>query len=172
MTTANPAADAAFQALRKAQAAHPRLAAEHAILSTVADATQPRDVSRRACFDSDYGPATDHWLDPRNDNSGDDTLTPEKAEAEATKQVLSYSESVADWLAKACDTPAGRDPLDVLALEPVQIIEGAAPLLLAVLMNGDNTQALRALHRLRELAAVAFKREISERAEAILREVA
>lgn len=169
--THNPAADAAFQALRNAQAAHPRLAAERAILRTVADATQPRDVSCRPCFDADYGSFSAHWLDPRTPQPGEFDVSPEDAESEATEQVLSYSESVADWLAKACDTPAGREPLDVRALEPVQIMEGAAPMLLAVLMNGDNTQALRALHRLRELAAVEFKLEIDERAAELLREV-
>lgn len=169
----NPAADAAFLELRKAQAAHPRFLAERAvILRTVADATQPRDVSRRACFDADYGAYTGHPMDPRNDDAHDETLSPEDAESEAAEHVLGHSESVADWLAKACDTPAGRESIDVRALDAVQIMEGSAPLLLAVLMNGDNTQALRALHRLRDLAAAQFKREIDERAAELLREVA
>ena len=165
-------ADAAIAAFEKARAAHPRLAAERAILGTVADAVQPRDVSQRACFDADYGSFSDHWLDPRTPEPGEFEISPEDAESEATEQILSHAESVADWLAKACDTDAGRMPMDVRALEPVQIMEGAAPMLLAVLMNGDNTQALRALHRLRELAGKHFEREISERAGQLLREVA
>lgn len=162
------AAIATFEAARDA---HPRLAAELAILRTVADATKPRDVSCRPCFDADYGTFSDHWLDPRTTELVEET-TEDDARSEATEQVLNYSESVADWLAKACDCEAGRQPIDVRALTPLQIIEGAPHLLLAVLMNGDNTQALRALHRLRELAAVEFRREIAERAAAILREVA
>ena len=163
------AAIANFEAARDA---HPRLAAERAILRTVADATQPRDVSQRPCFDADYGSFSGHWLDPRTPEPDLSVMTQDEAQSEAAEQILSHAESVADWLAKACDTPAGREPLDVRALEPVQIMEGAAPMLLAVLMNGDNTQALRALHRLRELAAVEFKREIDERAASLLREVA
>ena len=145
--------------------------AERAVLRTVADAVQPRDVSQRPCFDADYGSFSAHWADPRTEQD-DEAMTPEQAEEEAAEQILSHAESVADWLAKACDTDAGRMPLDVRALEPVQIMEGGAAMLLAVLMNGDNTQALRALHRLRELAGKHFEREISERKEQLLREVA
>lgn len=178
-------ADAAIAAFEKARAAHPRLAAERAVLGTVAQAL---NVAARPTFepgvypglcgdlrapvDRDYGSYSAHPMDPRTPEPGEFEISPEDAESEATEQILSHAESVADWLAKACDTDAGRMPLDVRALEPVQIMEGAAPMLLAVLMNGDNTQALRALHRLRELAGKHFEREISERKEQLLREVA
>lgn len=148
------AAATAMAALRKAQAEHPAL--------------QGRRIPRNA----DYGPYTGHPMDPRTDDLDDETMTREDAEYEATEQLLSYAESVADWLAKACDTDAGRQPLDVRALEPLQIIEGDPALLLTVLMNGDQLQAMRALHRLRELAAAAFKREITERADELMREAA
>lgn len=131
-----------------------------------------RDAALRDGFDPDLGAYTGHPDDPRAETIaefiGDAPLTLQDATDEAAEQVLSHSESVADWMAKACDCDAGREPLDVRALEPVQIIEGAVPMLLAVLMNGDNTQALRALHRLRELAAAEFKSEIDQRAAAIL----
>lgn len=143
------AAEAAMRALRAAQAAQSRL---------------------KPAFDRDFGPYAGHPADPRTED--DDALTEADARDEATAQVLSYAESVADWLAKACDTAAGRQPLDVRALEPLQIIDGSPALLLTVLMNGDQQQAMRALGRLRELAAVEFAPEINERAAAMLREAA
>ena len=152
-----------FEAARDA---HPRLAAERAILDTAAQAL---NVAHRPTYEPGVYPGLCGDL---RAELGDDDYTEEQAESDATDYILSHAESMADWLAKACDTPAGREPLDVRALEPVQIMEGAAPMLMAVLMNGDNTQALRALHRLRELAAVEFKREIDERAASLLREVA
>lgn len=161
-------ADAAFRALRKAQAVHPRLqarAAEVAIFSTVAQAV---DAATRPCFDRDYGTYTGHPLDPRTDDSDD--LTPDDARQQATDQILGHAESVADWMAKACDCDEGRIALDVSAVDAVQIIDGSPALLVAVLMTGDNTQALRALHKLRELAAKAFAPEIDGRAADLLAE--
>jgi hypothetical protein len=160
-------AEAAFQALRTGQTAHPRLQAERALLHTAA---QAMNAALRPCFDADYGSYTAHPMDPRNDD--DDSLTPDQAHDEAAEQVLSYAESVADWLAKACDTDAGRMPLDVRALEPLQIIEGSPALLLSVLMNGDNSQVLRAVHGLREMAGKHFAAEINERSAQLLAEAA
>jgi hypothetical protein len=109
--------------------------------------------------------------DLRESIEDDDELTEDDARDQATDQILSYAESVADWLAKACDTDAGRQPLDVRALEPQQIIEGEPAMLLTVLMNGDQKQAQQALFRLRELAAKNFAREINERTVELMREV-
>lgn len=127
---------------------------------------QPLDASKRAAYDPDYGTFADHPMDPRTENS--DAVTEDEARAEATEQTLSYAESVADWLAKACDTPAGREPVRVLELTPMRIISGGPDLLLTVLMAGDNTQVLRAVHRLRELAAIEFRPAIDSRTASIL----
>jgi len=128
------------------------------------------DVPKRPAFDPDSGAYMGHDMDPRSPcECCDEVLTEDEARGEAQDQILSHAESVADWLAKACDTPAGRMPLDVTPLTPLQIMEGTPALLLTVLMNGDNTQALRALHQLRELAAVAFADQIKERAGELLR---
>lgn len=143
--------------------------AERAALYT---ASQAIDAAQRAGFDRDFGAYTGHPMDPRTPEADDDELTEDDARSEATDQILSFSESVADWLAKACDTDEGRSPLDVRALEPVQILNGSPAMLLAVLMNGDNTQALRALHRLRELAAAGFDDVITQRAAEMMREAA
>lgn len=158
-------AESAHRALRAGQAAHHRLKAERATLNS---AGQAINAALRHAFDADYGAYKFHPLDPRTDDS--DTLTPDQAHDEATDQILSYAESVADWLAKACDTDAGRMPLDVRDLEPLQIIEGSPALLVAVLMTGDNTQVLRAVHGLREMAGKNFAAEINERAALLLAE--
>lgn len=161
-----------------ARAAHPRFAATSC--SQCGKDTGPgssgfshcadhrRDVANRPGFDPDYGSYTAHPMDPRTPEPDDDALTADDARSEATDQVLSYAEGVADWLAKACDCDAGRQPLDVRALDAVQIMEGPPHLLLTVLMNGDNTQALRALHRMRDLAAKHFAPEIDSRAAQLL----
>jgi len=108
--------------------------------------------------------------DLRAEVEADEELTPEQAHDEASEQILSYAESVADWLAKACDCDEVRLPLDVRDLEPLQIIEGSPALLLTVLMNGDNGQVLRAVHGLRDMAAKHFAAEINERAAQLLAE--
>lgn len=58
------AAEAAMRNLRRAQA-------ERAVLATAAQAI---DVSRRYCFDADYGVPTLHQMDQRND-APDNSLT-------------------------------------------------------------------------------------------------
>lgn len=136
--------------------------------ATLNSAGQAINAALRPCFDADYGAYNAHPLDPRTDD--DDGLTPEQARDEASEQILSYAESVADWLAKACDCDEGRLPLDVRDLEPLQIIEGSPALLLTVLMNGDNGQVLRAVHGLRDMAAKHFAAEINERAAQLLAE--
>lgn len=106
-------------------------------------------------------------MDPRSPQN--DAPTADDARDAAREHILSYADSVADWLAKACDTPAGREPLDVSALTEVEVISGTPALLMAVLMTGNNnTQALRAVYRLRELAAMAFRVEIDGRTASIL----
>jgi hypothetical protein len=145
---------------------------ERAFFRTVAGALQPRDVKQRHCYDADLGSYTGSPADPRTDDADEEDfdapMTPAQAHDEATDQILSFAESVADWMAKACDTPAGRLPLDVRGLEPLQIIEGSPALLVSVLMNGDNSQVLRAVYRLREMAAKNFAAEIDERAAELL----
>ena len=138
-------------------------AAQVALFGTILSAVQPANVGQRFSYDDAYGHFNAHPADPRTDD--DEALSADDARDMATDHVLSYAESVADWLAKACDTPAGRAALDVSALSAGQVIEGTPATLLAVLMTGDNTQALRALHRLRELAGRAFAAEVAERAK-------
>lgn len=196
MNSPHPA-DPQIAALHRAQAAHPRFAATscsqcgtdtgpgNSGFSHCADhrardaeravfraAAQAIDASQRPFFDADYGSYTGSPADPRTDDDDaedfDAPMTPAQAHDEATDQILSFAESVADWMAKACDTDAGRLPLDVRDLEPLQIIEGSPALLVAVLMNGDNSQVLRAVYRLREMAAKNFATEIDERAAELL----
>lgn len=165
---------AEMAALRDAQARHQMLqprAAEIALFGTASRAVQPASVAQRFSYDTDYGAFADHPMDPRTEVD-DDALTEDDARSEATDQILSHAESVADWLAKACDTDEGRMPLDVTPLDALAIIEGSPAVLLTVLMNGNNTQALRAMHRLRELAAANFRIEIEERTADLLREAA
>jgi len=197
MNSPHPA-DPQIAALHRAQATHPRFAAtscsqcgcdtgpgdagfshcvdhrardaSRALFGTISRAVQPASVAKRFAYDTDFGAFADHPMDPRTED--DDRLTPAQAHDEATDQILSFAESVADWLAKACDCDEGRLPLDVRDLEPLQIIEGSPAMLVAVLMHGDNSQVLRAVHKLRELAAKNFAAEINERAAELLAEVA
>ena len=161
MNSPHPA-DPAIQTLQA-------LRAERAVFHTAAQAI---DASQRPFFDADYGGYTGHPMDPRSPcDCCDEVMTADEARGEAIDQVLSYAESVADWLAKGCDSTEGRTPIsvgDVSALHPLQIIDGSPALLVAVLMHGDNTQVLRAVHKLRELAAKFFAAEIDERAGELL----
>lgn len=147
--------------------------AQRALFGTINRAVQPASIAQRFAYDSDYGAFADHPMDPRSPcDCCDEVMTADEAKGEATDQILSFAESVADWLAKACDCDEGRIPLDVSALEPLQIIEGSPALLMTVLMNGDNSQVLRAVHKLREMAAKNFAAEIDERAAQLLAEAA
>jgi hypothetical protein len=158
MTSPHPA-DPAIQTLQA-------LRAERALFSIAAQAI---DASQRPFFDADYGSYTGHPMDPRSPcDCCNEVMTADEARGEATDQILSFAESVADWMAKACDCDEGRMPLDVRDLEPLQIIEGSPALLVACLMNGDNSQVLRAVHKLREMAAKNFATEIDERAAELL----
>ena len=154
------------------------LLAERAVLET---ATRALDVSRHAAFEAitnntQATPSFDRAAgvypglcgDLRAEVEEEEALTPDQAHDKATDQILSFAESVADWMAKACDCDAGRRPLDVRDLEPLQIIEGSPALLVSVLMNGDNSQVLRAVYRLREMAAKNFAAEIDARAAELL----
>lgn len=150
----NDAAVAAMAALRAAQAAHPMLQALRPHFDQVAGVYPGLSGDLRAKIDDD------------------EKLSEDDAQSEATDQILSYAESVADWLAKAYDTDEGRMPLDVRTLDAMQILEASPAVLLTVLMNGDSQQILRAVHRLRELAAAEFKREIDQRTAELLAEAA
>ena len=161
-------ADAAEAAMRVIDGQR-AIRAERATLNS---AGQAIDAALRPCFDRDTGVYPGLCGDLRAEVEEEEALTADQAHDEATDQILSFAESVADWMAKACDCDKGRLPLDVRDLEPLQIIEGSPALLVAVLMNGDNSQVLRAVHKLRELAAKNFAAEIDERAAELLAEVA
>jgi hypothetical protein len=151
-----------------AEAAMRVIDSQRAIRATLNSAGQAINAALRPCFDREYGVYPGLCGDLRAEVEAEETLTAEQAHDEATDQILSFAESVADWMAKACDCEEGRLPLDVSALEPLQIIEGLPALLVAVLMNGDNSQVLRAVYRLREMAAKNFAAEIDERAAELL----
>jgi hypothetical protein len=151
-----------------AEAAMRVIDSQRAIRATLNSAGQAINAALRPCFDREYGVYPGLCGDLRAEVEAEETLTAEQASGEATDQILSFAESVADWMAKACDCDEGRMPLDVRDLEPLQIIEGSPALLVAVLMNGDNSQVLRAVYRLREMAAKHFAAEIDERAAELL----
>lgn len=159
------AADAAEMA---AETAMSNLRAAQAARVTLQTAARAIDAANRPGFEAITGIACAPQL--LCDCCDDEEMTQEDAHSEATDQLLSYAESVADWIAQACDTDAGRMPLDVSVLSAVQVIEGTPATLLAVLMTGDNTQVLRAIYQLRTLAGKHFAADINERAADLLSE--
>ena len=161
------AADAAELA---AEAAMRNLRAAQAVRVTLNSAGQAINAALRPCFEHEFGtyPSLFDVLMADAEPTRDQEI--QEARDQATDVVLSYAESVADWLAQACNTDAGREPLDVSVLTDMQVIDGSAATLLAVVMTGDNKQVLRAVHRLREMAATAYVVEIESRAAELLAE--
>lgn len=154
---AEMAAEMAMRNLRRAQA----------VRATLNTAGQAINAAMRPCFDQ----ATQTYFGLCGDlraEADDEGMTFSQAHELATSEVLSYAESVADWIAQECDTPAGREPLNALMLEPLQIIEGAPSVLMVAIMTGNNTQVIRAVHRLRELAGKHFAAEIGLRADEVM----
>lgn len=109
------------------------------------------------------------WDNQAEPEADDDALSEDDARDQASAWVLGHAEPVADWLAKACDCAAGRQPVDMSAVDEFAVIDGNVPLLLAVLMLGDDCLARRAMHRLRDLADAAFNADIEQRAQKLLR---
>lgn len=106
----------------------------------------------------------------------DERLTDDEAQGEAEDQILSTSASVADCLAKLCDTPAGWLPVDVSTLTiGGRFMAGGQPahVLLAVLLNGPNRDIYRAALALRDMLRRELADEIRDRkAEVIAADLA
>ena len=146
-----------------ADAAHASLPAA---LANKALRLQQPDAAQRPGFDRDYGSYAAHPMDPRTPEPGDDELSDDEARDQATDQVLATPHTMAQWLASECD--GHREPVDLGAVNAYALLAASVPTLLAVLLAGDNQQALRALHRLRDLAAGDHADEIEHRTRLLL----
>lgn len=127
------------------------------------------DVSKRPAFDPDYGAYTGHAMDPRSPcECCDEVMTEDEARGEAQDQILSVADSTSDWLAKECNTDAGRLPKDVRHLTGRDFMEATPATCWATLLTGNDAQIRMAAHRLRDLALVDHGDLIKLRASEIL----
>lgn len=116
-----------------------------------------------------WGSYTGGANDPRNDDEDDDTLMhPDTAHELATDEFVTTAESVADWLAKVTDTPAGREPVDTEKIDEADIFNAKPHILLALIFNGTNAQAQAARHELRYAFLKAHQGDIDTRANELL----
>ena len=134
------AADAAELA---AEAAMRNLRAAQAVRATLNTAAQAIDVSRRYCFDADYGSYTGSPLDPRSDSSDDEAgdmieqincaeqaLRMARASLEGGRQRNLACTRALMAEARGCLTGAAADPALLAAMKT--LMNGAWPYLTAV----------------------------------------
>ena len=112
--------------------------------------------------------AQDRWEQPP-ELADDDELTADEAQEQAEAELLTTAEPLADWIAKGCDCDAGRDPINVHAVEDIDIADtDSIPLLLAAIVGGFRCQQGAAIERLRTLYLRAERASVDARAAQLL----
>lgn len=121
------------------------------------------EMARQAAAMQSAQIAYDNRAEPEQD---DDAPTEDQAREAAAADVLATPATIANWL--ACECAANEAPADVRNVTAYKLLDADVPTLLAVLFAGDDKHAMRALGRLRELAAEGNEEQTAERAAELL----